>query len=390
MIPNRHVALCFSTQLTRAGIVLFAVIVFACTVLPLHADEPVSQQLTTQPSSQPAGDGLAPPAEILTLLESDDPEQHLKGFAAWYDWRSSLADDQKSPANRYLSSHRWLSALGDETLYDMENRKRRLSAYKLLGQIDDPAVMPYFLWGATIDPNAYKGDPSDNLFRNALLTRTNISAYVRAYLKEHGDLAVLEHVPEGWYDVREAVQNRSPKGPPPKPDWVAFTEKEFAEDLSDSKPAVRRLAIRALTTRETCQGVIKDQRYAKLLSDTDPTIKLTALQSLAIMPTAEARGLIKRIVDRDSETIEMRRAALYAIANCGKAAEWSAEWMIDSVTFWSKELDETVIDCIVILCPAPSDDPGPYIKLLKKRLEAIHDERTRHVVEQALQRISER
>lgn len=336
------------------------------------------------PSTQPATtteEVLAPSPEVLRLLSSEDPENHLEGFAAWYQWRGGLPTEKKRAANRFLARERWLTALGDEVLYDMTGR-RRLSAYKLLRRISSPRVFPYFLWGIREGPISPPAFPGVGFLRSLL----NQSQYVKRFFRMHGDPTVIEFLPDDfdWRRARRKIERRWADREPPERNWEPFKVEDFVSDLAHAEASRRRLAIRALTTNLRSGGIVEDHRYRPLLSDRDAGVRLIAAEALTLTSCPAARGALKRIVDDDEAPLALRRMCLYAVVHCHKARRWTAEWMIDSVPTWPAALDETVQACLVQLCPGLKPDKRSYVSFLRRVLERNESSRVRRVVEGAL------
>ncbi len=360
---------------------LCLVMVCAPAAHPAVADEP--------PTTQPAADAplLAPSNEILRLWQSDDPESHIEGFAAWHAWRSTLDAPRRRMANRFLARDKWFDVLAHEVLYDMEGPRRRLTAYKLLRRLGGQRVFPYFLWG--IDNGNPERHLEKSILFHALDPMLSQSGYMKNFFARHGDPSVLAHLPDngGWFAVKRRIQSRWETDGPPHQTWKPLKVEDFEADLLHDDPARRRLAIRALTTHLSSEGIAKDARYRTLLADPDETVRLAATRALTARSCPAARGRLKRMVENSHEPTQIRRAALYAVARCGKAPTWTAEWMIEGLAEWPDALDEAVIDCLVLLRPKEEMDRLKYCARLDALLEGIKDERTRRVTVAAAQEL---
>lgn len=337
------------------------------------------------PSTQPvtaAEEMLAPTAETLRLLTSDDPEEHVKGFAAWHEWRKTLSSEQKRAANRFLANERWLRVLGDEVLYDMIGRPRRLSAYKLLRRIGGQRVFPYFLWGIRKGSQRLEVVPGFGFLKAAL----SQGYCVKRFFRRHGDPTLLEFLPKGfeWQMVNDQIKRRWVERDDPPRQWEPFDAEEFVKDLSHVVPARRRLAIRALTTNEETGGISLKFRYRPLLGDADASVRLVAAEALTVTSCPEARGALKRMVEDNQASLKLRQTCLYAVVHCQKARQWTAEWMIDSMPTWPAALDRTVQACLVKLSPSWNADSRPYASFLRRKVQRVEDARVRQVVEEAL------
>ncbi|MFQ5411969.1 MAG: HEAT repeat domain-containing protein [Phycisphaerae bacterium] len=334
------------------------------------------------PTTQSAGDDrlLAPPEEILRLWQSDDPESHIEGFAAWHPWRSTLDAPRRRAANRFLARDEWFDVLAHEVLYDMEGPRRRLTAYKLMRRLGGQRRFPYFLWG--IEVTAPHRPPPASLVFFALDSMLTQSGYLKHFFERYGDRTVLTHLPDrgGWSVVKRRIRSRwkDVEGPPHQT-WKPLKVEDFEADLSHDDPARRRLAIRALTNHRRCEGIARNARYRVLLADSDETVRLAAALALSIRACPEARGRLKRMVENPRERMEVRRAALYAVARCGKAPVWTAEWMIGGLPEWPEALDDAVKDCLVRLCPEEEMDRLKYVSFLDRLLERMEGDRERRV-----------
>ena len=336
---------------------------------------------STQPATT-AEKALAPTAAILQAFTSDDPEKHVEGFAAWHAWMRILPLEQKRAATRFLARERWLTVVGDEVLYDMAGGARRLSAYKLLRRIDGQRVFPYFLWGIRKDSRQLEGVPGFGFLKAAL----SQSYYVKRFLRRHGDPTVIEFLPDDydWETVSKKIERRWAERDHPPRQWEPFDAEEFVRDLSHVAPARRRLAIRALTTNEETGGIAVDYRYRPVLEDANESVRLVAAEALTVTSCPRARGRLKRMVEDNEASLELRRTCLYAVAHCRKARQWTAEWMIDSVPIWPAAPDTAVQACLVKLCPSRSAKRRPYASFLRRKFERAEDARSRQVVEGAL------
>ncbi|MFQ5502992.1 MAG: HEAT repeat domain-containing protein, partial [Phycisphaerae bacterium] len=328
---------------------------------------------------------LAPSDEILRMWQSDDPESHLEGFATWHAWRSTLDAPRRRAANRFLARDEWFDVLAHEVLYDMEGPRRRLTAYKLLRRLGGQRVFPYFLWG--IDDGKAGPQAEKSILFHALDPMLSQSGYLKNFFRRYGDPSVLVHLPNGgdWFAVKQRIQSRWETDGPPHQTWMPLKVEDFEADLSHDDPARRRLAIRALTTHLSGEEIAKNARYRTLLADPNDSVRLVAVRALTARPCPLARGRLKRMVENSLEPTEIRRAALYAVARCGKAPIWTAEWMIEGLAEWPEALDGAVKDCLVILQPKYEMDRLKYSARLDTLLERIKDERTRRVTIAAAQ-----
>ncbi|MFQ5422707.1 MAG: hypothetical protein ACE5F9_01875 [Phycisphaerae bacterium] len=323
-------------------------------------------------ATQPAAE-LAPPSEILLLLRSDDPERHIEGFAAWRRWRAGLDSDQKRSAERYLGRPRWLTALGNEVLYDMTSAKRRRTAYTLLNHIGGQRVFPYFLWG--LDDNA-AGSLLASLFGSG-----DPGIYIRRFLKRHGDPTVLAHLPEWrWHDVKDEINKRWLNRDPPDQTWEPIDADGFFDALTGLHAARRRLAIRAIAINRRIPRDRMCDAYRSLLLDSDKSVIETAVEALATISCPRARGRLKTLAADGTLPLRIRKRCLEAIVNCRTAPGWTAQWMIDNLTDWPAGLDETVQRCLVRLCPAHARAADRYRRVLRKAIEDTPDERIRLIV----------
>ena len=366
---------------------IFALTSGALGAATLHADEAASQP--TSPSNS-----LAPSVEILRVFRSDDPEEHLAGFAAWYAWRGSLEFQQRRAADRFLGREEWLSVLADEVMYDMESRSRRLAAYKLLKRIGGQRVFPYFLWGMG-DRKDLSPPQGGNLFQLAIVASlrrlSNQSAYVMSFFKRYGDPTVIEFLPEEyeWMAAIERIQRRWSNKDSPHRDWEPLTVDSFVTALSDEEARKRRLAIRALTTNRRCGGIAAENRFRSILKDPDDSVRTVAAKALAVTPCPSARGMLKRIAEDQTVTIELRSACLYAIAKCGTARQWTAEWMLENVVEWPEAMDPTVRDCLSQLRPSAPAERKRYEVMLERLCRRLNDDRVRRIIDSAFANTSE-
>lgn len=330
---------------------------------------------------------LAPPGEILRSLKSDDPERRVRGFVRWHTWRASLSDEDKRLANRFLGAEAWVGVLADEVLYDMESRRRRLSAYKLLNRVGGQRVFPYFVWSIEEAVDTGQSHPALGFFKNML----HLPSYVRWFFLKKGDPTVLEHLPAtaDWLRVRSRIGRRWRDRAAPECRWKPLQVEAFEDDLSAPSPARRRLAIRALTTHGRYGGIRASGRYRDLLTDADPSVRLTAIRSLAVRACPEARGLLKRMVEDERASTETRRAALRAVVNCGTARDWTVEWMIENLPDWPEALDPEVRACLVSLRPGRREDRRGYTDFVRKMADRAEADRTRRVVLAALKEMED-
>ena len=356
------------TRPATVGLVTWAVL-----AAPSSSARP--QPPEAPPASAPAR--LAPPPAIIELLESGDSERRVEGFSAWYDWRSKLPTERKAAARAFISQPRWLDALGDEVLYDMTSAKRRLVAYSALGRIGGSRVFPWFLWG--VDASSEGGVL---FFRT---TRMRLADNIRKFFKKHGDPTVLEHLPEWqWMDVRAAIQDRWSDREDPEPDWTPISPGRFTSDLMHRNPAQRRLAVRAITVNRRAFRSNTCVAFRPLLSDADPQVVATVVEAMTIVSCPDARGRLKAIARDDAVPLETRRTCLRAIVRCRTAPEWTAEWMIESLSGWPPEFDETVTKCLRRLRPRRRADRARFAKVLERALQEADDPRIKSVIEGAI------
>jgi hypothetical protein len=328
---------------------------------------------------------LAPASDILQRFQTDDPEKHVEAFAAWHAWRSTLESPQRRAANRFLARPEWFDVLAHVILYDFDGPRRRLTACKLAKRIGGQRLYPYFLWGL--------GETSDNTGSGVfgLLARMlRQSAYVKSYFRRYGDPTVIDHLPAyACYPVIAGIMRRWKDKPPPEKNWEPLDVEAFVRDLSPSAtPARRRLAIRALTTHGTHDGITTDGRFRPLLTGKDNSVRLVAATALTVRPCPEARGLLKRMAEDASLSEETRRVCIVAVVHCGKARRWTAEWLVDSLADWPPSFDATVRESLVRLGPPTNKDMGLYAGFLRLRLRQIEDERTSRVVDAALKEMA--
>lgn len=328
---------------------------------------------------------LAPSADILRRFQSDDPEKHVEAFAEWHAWRATLESSQRRAADRFVARLASFDVLADVILYDFDGPRRRLTACKLAKRIGGQRLYPYFLWGLG---DTYEYRPFHTL--GFLRTMLNQADYVKSYLERHGDPTLIEHLPDyACYDVIRRIEQRWQDKPPPEKTWKPLDVETFVRDLSPSAPpARRRLAIRALTTHGIEGGLTTEGRFRPLLEGQDDSVRLAAARALTVRPCPEARGLLKRMAEDASLPLETRRVCILAVVRCGKARQWTAEWMIDSLAEWPPTFDATVRQGLVELGPPPDKDLGVYEKFLRRRLRLIEDERTRGVVLAALKEMA--
>jgi len=348
--------------------VVGAACVLAVSCRAAAGDGPVA----TRPAAQ-----LAPPAEILLLLRSNDPERHIEGFAAWHQWRAGLDSERKRSAECYLGRPPWLTALGNEVLYDMTNAKRRRTAYTLLKRIGGQQVFPYFLWG--VDEHA-AGSMLASLFGSG-----DPGIYIHRFLKRHGDPTVLAELPEWrWSDVREAIDKRWRNRDAPDQTWEPIDPDRFFDALTDLHAARRRLAIRAIAVNRRIPRDRVCDAYRSLLFDSDKTVIETAVEALATISCPRSRGRLKTLAADGTLPLRLRKMCLEAIVNCHTAPGWTAQWMIDNLADWPAELDETVQRCLARLCPRGAHAADRYRRVLRKAIEDAPDERIRLVVSGAI------
>ncbi|MCG8404499.1 MAG: HEAT repeat domain-containing protein [Phycisphaerales bacterium] len=343
--------------------------------------------VAADPASQPAStlELLAPPSEVLHLFEGDDPEKHIEGFANWHAWRSTLTGRKRRAANRFIARDDWLNVLAHEVVYDFESEARRLTAYKLLRRIGGQQVFPYFLWGM--------GSEADQVRSRGFgvpIQLVHQPSYVRFFFKRYGDPTVIEFLPDAsdWFPVISRIERRWTGKEPPKRAWEPLQVERFEADLRDPTPSRRRLAIRALTTNGRYGGIVKENQYRKLMSDEDESVRIVAARSLIAAPCPEARGLLKRIVENEAASIELRRLALEAVVRCGKARRWTAEWMIAGMADWPPELDSKILASLILLQPPFPWEQQRYIRFLQQQLKWVQEDRARGVIEAALEALA--
>lgn len=339
--------------------------------------------LARQPltDTAPADEGLAPPAEVLALLESGDPEKHVDGFQAWHAWRAELSSELRGRARDFITHPRFFQALADEILYDFEDPRARLSACKLLARFGGQRAFPVFLWSVSDGEFDWNADAEGSFFSRLLYQ----PAYIKWYFGQHGDPTVIEYLPRYRYHQEiQLIQDRWRDRPAPEKKWILLSVDDFVADLKSGDPARRRLAVRALANCGHSQARLDFDRLSPLLADSDESVRLAAARVLGVVTCPELRGPLKRIVEDDHASIELRSAALLAVVNCGKARNWTAEWIVESIPDWPAGLDNVASRALVRLCPPRDQAWGPYRDFLRNRLADARDARTRAVLERSL------
>ncbi len=360
---------------------LAAVLLLA--VLHLHSaiNAARAQGPSSMPASAPAEQLLPPPADILADLDSGDPERHIEGFRAWHAWRGSLSSAQRVHARNFIARDRYFQVLADAVIYDVEEHAVRLTACKLLARFGDQRVFPIFLWSVSDDYDTWHGDPV-----GGLLTRMFYQpAYIKWYFGRHGDPTVIEFLPPyAWWQEIDRIRTRWADKSPPAKNWEPLRPEDFVSALADSSPVRRRLAVRALATCGKSEAKFDHDMLAPLLDDPDPLVRLTVARVLSVVPCPAMRGPLKRLVEDDAASDELRAASLIAVARCGVARNWTAEWIVECLPEWPEALDSAAQKALVNLSPPPDGAWGPYRDFLGRRLEDARNPRVRKVLQAAI------